>query len=129
MSLWSELCTKTKAKIAKKYFNVSNSGALVINNDLILSEKLKTGESTMSILEELGVFNIPEWALPYLVDGDNTGLEDGELMMVDEWVVNQFPDHNCLVFSTNDEVCEFSTNPAFGLPTSIIETTILGHRK
>ena len=30
-------------------------------------------------------YDIPTWALCYLINGDRTGLEDGEIAMINEW--------------------------------------------
>lgn len=39
----------------------------------------------MSAHEVIAV-DFPEWALPYLVDGIASGIEDGDLQLVGEWL-------------------------------------------
>lgn len=66
---------------------------------------------------------IPAWALPYLVNGDPTGLEGYEKEMVDDWyckndVEGVYPD----AMGSEDY---FSRHPAFGLPTQVVDCIVI----
>lgn len=65
-------------------------------------------------LKEIGQFDIPEWSLNYLVNGDSTSLTDEEVNMVDEFVKEHFP--NGYVMEVDDDNSnELNPYPAFGL--------------
>lgn len=63
-------------------------------------------------LKDLGEYNIPDWSLCYLENGDASGLSDEEVEMVDDFV-KKFP--NGYVMNINwDDYNEFDHYPAFG---------------
>ena len=69
----------------------------------------RLAESDMVVSDDF-----PSWALCYLINGDDSGLTDDEIAMVDSWVDNS----GCNVFSIsyfseNDK--HFSWSPEFGL--------------
>lgn len=43
-------------------------------------------KNTTQIPFEIHTYYVGAWALPYLVNGDDSGLEDGEQEQIDEWV-------------------------------------------
>lgn len=65
--------------------------------------------------ELLWKLNIPDYALSYLVDGDDSGLQDEELKEIDEWESRM----NVYRIDPTNEKDEFNINPAFGKPCSI----------
>jgi hypothetical protein len=54
--------------------------------------------------------NIPNWSLPYLVNGDSSGLEDDEVKMVDDW----HKKNNVEIVNPTDEQDGFTTDTEFG---------------
>lgn len=54
--------------------------------------------------------NIPDWSLPYLVNGDPSGLEDDDVKTVDEWVNK----NKVEIVNPTDEHDEFTRNAEFG---------------
>lgn len=70
---------------------------------------------------------IPTWALPYLVNGDTSGLEDSEIAMVDEWwqeSADALPDGAHLTFDySGDEY--FAWNTAFGLAATVEDCVLI----
>ena len=67
--------------------------------------------------------NLPVWALPYVVNADPSGLEEGEKRMVNRWWRSlQRPGLIVEVVPTNASF--FSHRPAFGLACEVVEATI-----
>lgn len=62
--------------------------------------------------EHVIVENMPEWALPYLVNGDTDGLTDEDLNAIDEWL-DDTGFHE--IVNVLDGTRGFSSHPAFGL--------------
>lgn len=82
----------------------------------------------MSKIETLGTYTIPAWALPYLINGDASGL-DGEEQQADEWTRDAFPDHDCLTFESEGSEY-FAPWSAFGpLGDTCVDVTVHGHPK
>lgn len=80
------------------------------------------------IIEE----QIPSWVICYFVNGDATGLEDGEIKMADKWlkdnkVVSVCPKHTVLPDGSCGDICEpyFSHCPAFGLPADVYDCDVI----
>lgn len=67
---------------------------------------------------------IPVWAMSYLINNDASGLEDGEIQQVDEFMACYYAMGHVII-GTPDENHYFSTCPAFGLPCDVFECTIL----
>lgn len=64
-------------------------------------------------LVHAGTYSIPERSLPYLVNGDPSGLDDEEIEMVDKFVKEHFP--NGFIQNIQwDDPTEFNRSPAFG---------------
>lgn len=64
-------------------------------------------------LMELGTYDIPQWALNYMVNGDAEGLKDEEIVLVDQFVEEHFPNGYLMQIDWND-TNEFNRFPAFG---------------
>lgn len=79
--------------------------------------------------------DVPTWALSAIYNGDMSGLDDEEEVMVSNWLkqweerAKKLGGH--VIYSTekddegNDITDEFSRNPAFGLACSTESTVIL----
>lgn len=63
--------------------------------------------------ENVTTHQIPEWAVPYIVNGDATSLTDEEQKIVDEFLDKNFPDGFVPVVNEDTKV-EFNISPAFG---------------
>ena len=76
-------------------------------------EQKESAEQKQAPLKDLGTYDIPEWAVNYLENGDMTNLSDEEVKMVDDFVRGQFP--NGFVMNIHwDNGNEFNPYPAFG---------------
>ena len=76
-------------------------------------EQKEAAEQKQAPLKDLGTYDIPEWAVNYLENGDITDLSDEEVNLVDEFVRKQFP--NGFVMNVDwDNVNELNSYPAFG---------------
>lgn len=73
--------------------------------------------------------NVPTYALPYLVNGDSSGMDDTDIAACDAWfdeciakLQSDYPGA-CIQFLTadGDETESFNPFPAFGLATSTLE--------
>lgn len=69
---------------------------------------------------------IPTWALCYIINGDSSGLEDGEIEMVDKFC-GDFPGavYSPKVNENYDMEPYFTSRPAFGLPCEVVDTEIV----
>lgn len=64
-------------------------------------------------LKDLGTYQIPQWALNYMVNGESDGLNDEEITSVDKFVKENFPNGYLMQIDWN-ETNEFNRFPAFG---------------
>lgn len=88
-------------------------------HNIVDSEKLtgeqgsKTASSNqMMPLKNLGTYDVPEWALYYLENGEDASLSEKDTSMVDDWV-KRFPNGYNMVVDWND-YNELDNHPAFG---------------
>ena len=65
-------------------------------------------------VEVIGVYEIPAWAVCYLVYGDKGGLSDEDVEMVDNFLKKENLTR-CGIDVVTEEYCEFNSCPAFGL--------------
>ena len=79
-------------------------------------------------------YSVGAWALPYLVNGDSSGLEDGEQEQIDEWLQSSTQtwrdaDDNKWVFShesvQTESHDEFGVDAITGLRGSVYEVELL----
>ena len=75
---------------------------------------------------EFSIEPIPTWALCYLINDDRSGLNDEEIAMIDKW----YTDNKVMSVTTateDDGECYpyFSRYPAFGLPTDVIDCSVM----
>ena len=69
---------------------------------------------------------IPTWALCYLINDDRSGLTEDEISMIDRW----YTSNKVVTITTaseDDGECQpyFSHYPAFGLPTEVIDCSVM----
>ena len=76
-------------------------------------EQKEAAEQKQAPLKDLGTYDIPEWAVNYLENGDKTNLSDDEVKMVDDFVRDQFP-YGFVMNVSWDNPNEFNAYPAFG---------------
>ena len=62
--------------------------------------------------EKLWKMNIPDYALPYLINNDDSGLEEEDIETILKWEQK----FNIKRIEPTDETNEFDLNPAFGEP-------------
>lgn len=66
--------------------------------------------------------DFPEWALPYLVNGDASGLEDSDLLLVGEWLQGMLEEgYSGLDYEVTEDRNEFCPHPEFGLACSTVK--------
>ena len=73
-----------------------------------------------SEMERRTVERIPVYALPYLINGDTSAIEDEEIQEIDDWQRRTGITHVCPPDS-DDEYGYFTTNPAFGKPCDVYD--------
>jgi len=80
----------------------------------------------MSQLQLIGTYNIPTYALSYLINGDSSGLNDPEVRIIDDWLI--LLDHESITYSCSDN-SDFFHQPAFGLACDCAITKVYGHAR
>lgn len=96
---------KVQEDLAKKLFREYNE---------MMRSKLCIG-SEYGNLKEIGTYDVPEWALCAMENGDFDGLTDEEERMAKDFLVEKFPEG----YVSNidwDNYKEFNFSPAFGEP-------------
>lgn len=79
-------------------------------------------------LEQLGRFSIPVWSLSALINDDDSGLNDDDEQVLNEWL-NDIT-HESLCFRlVDDSNGDFNPAPEFGLPCNTVEIDISGYAK
>ena len=70
-------------------------------------------EQKQGLEDNVAIHQVPEWAVPYIVNGDASGLSDEEQKIVDDFLDKNFPDG--FVPEVNEEnKVQFNVTPAFG---------------
>ena len=70
---------------------------------------------------------IPSYALPFLINGDDSGLESGDAHNIDEWLEqydvtgNEYMDISII---DNESEQYFTSLPAFGLPCNVMDCMV-----
>lgn len=75
---------------------------------------------------EYSVEKIPTWSLGYLINGDQTGLNEEEVQMIDNWV-RSWGVENVVPIEDEDGIENteyFSYYPLFGLATDVQDCRI-----
>jgi hypothetical protein len=71
------------------------------------------------------VIELPEWALPYLINGDDSGLSVVDKTIVESWIVREGLTNENYIISTDESEYYFSHLPAFGLPCMCSDARIV----
>ena len=74
----------------------------------------KEEQKTESKLKEIMSADIPVWAMPYLVNGDPTGMTDKQQAMVDKFIEKNLGGKAFVMDYDMENVKEFNNSPAFG---------------
>ena len=75
---------------------------------------------------EQTIERIPTWALCYINYGDPTALTDEEIALVDEWQNRNNVADVCTAYTEGEKPQPYFThNPAFGLPTEVMDCYII----
>ena len=105
---------KTVLQDVKKASGMINQHIDKVQLELDNAEKTDRTQTTQQQpLKEIGKFDIPEWSLNYLTNGDATNLSDEEIAMVDEFTRKNFPNGFVMDIDFNDST-ELDRYPAFG---------------
>lgn len=70
-------------------------------------------ETAHQVSDNYGSYDIPKWALPYIVNGDASGISDHEQELVDKFLEKNFPDGFIPEIEEGQDK-EFNLYPAFG---------------
>ena len=65
------------------------------------------------------LYDLPEWSLCYLINGDATGLEDEEIAMIDAWMERAGVAWVCPP-EEEDGGPHFDPRPVFGLGADVL---------
>lgn len=67
------------------------------------------------MLKYYDTYQIPEWAICYLANGDRDNLSDEDVKIIEDWYGKHFPNGCVFDFFKNDDNEPYFTNcPAFG---------------
>jgi hypothetical protein len=72
---------------------------------------------------------LPDYSLPYLINGDSSGLEEEDKTAIDQYM-NYYYDiaesyHGSVVINPLDMEAYFTWKPAFGLACNVVDTDII----
>lgn len=84
----------------------------------------------MKTIAEYNGLKVPSYALPYLVNGDDSGITPEDKHNIDLWYKDyegRLQEGESLIFAVEDNEQEqyFTWNPEFGLPCDVVDCTIL----
>lgn len=73
-------------------------------------------------MEKITTEKVPEYLLPYIFNGDATGLTDEEIEQWDEWERKNLPE-GYIPFCVDEDNYNpyFTSRPVVGLPTTVID--------
>ena len=103
---------KTVLQDVKKASGMINQHIDKVLMELDKAEEVKQ-ETTNQVSANYGSYDIPKWALPYIVNGDASGISDHEQELVDKFLVKNFPD-GFIPEIEEGEGKELNLYPAFG---------------
>ena len=103
---------KTTLVDVKKASSIITQKIDAIQLEINQEKSVKVNEE-QAPLKDLGTYEIPEWALNYLENGDATNLTDEEVTIIDKFTKEQFP--NGYIMNVDWENSnELNSYPAFG---------------
>ena len=83
----------------------------------------------MKQVSEYANLRIPSYALPYLVNGDASGLEDSDVKAIDRYMSQYYEEAKSVsghvIFSAGDGDSFFTRHPEFGLACDCVECSVL----
>ena len=79
-----------------------------------VAQEKKEEQKTESKLKEIMTADIPVWAMPYLVNGDPTGMTDKQQAMVDKFIEKNLGGKAFIMDYDIENVKAFNNSPAFG---------------
>ena len=103
---------KTTLLDVKKSASMINQRVDAIQLKIDNKEEVQQGQGQQEV-RELGSYDIPKWALPYIFNGDSSNLNDEEQKLVDDFLDKNFADGYIPELVEGSEK-EFNVIPAFG---------------
>lgn len=79
----------------------------------------------MQTIEKFTV-KLPEWSLPYLINGDETGLMEGEIQLIQGWwsgLTVVYPEGSIILNPSGEHY--FTRYPIFGLACECVDCDVL----
>ena len=70
--------------------------------------------------DDLIEFEIPNWALSALINGDDSGLDDSESQAIDDFQAHVIESHGVGHWSVNNEYSEFARDEVTGLRANCV---------
>ena len=103
---------KTVLQDVKKASGMINQHIDKVQMELDKAEEVKQ-ETDNQVSANYGSYDIPKWALPYIVNGDASGISDHEQELVDKFLDKNFPDGFIPEIEEGHDK-ELNLYPAFG---------------
>ena len=72
-------------------------------------------------MEHLIISNIPQWAVCYIVYGDDSGLSENDIALVHNYMKSLYDEGIRLTEMVDDSECEFCSCPEFGEPCAVVD--------
>lgn len=82
--------------------------------ETVAAKSAPSAKETYQNLEEIGTYDIPEWSLSYLQNGDADGLDDEEIELVDKFVKEKMQGKAFIMVVDWDNPKDFNNMPEFG---------------
>jgi hypothetical protein len=75
------------------------------------------------------IVKMPDYALPYLINGDDSGLNESDKIAIDNYMTQFYAElsdiNDQIIFDYDSELESYFTwNPAFGLTCNVVDFTI-----
>jgi antirestriction protein ArdC len=103
---------KTVLQDVKKASGMINQHIDKVQMELDKAKEVKQ-ETANQVSDNYGSYDIPKWALPYIMNGDASGISDHEQELVDKFLEKNFPD-GFIPEVEGGEGKELNRYPAFG---------------
>ena len=103
---------KTVLQDVKKASGMINQHIDKVQMELDKAKEVKQ-ETANQVSDNYGSYDIPKWALPYIMNGDASGISDHEQELVDKFLEKNFPD-GFIPEGEEGEGKELNRYPAFG---------------
>ena len=103
---------KTVLQDVKKASGMINQHIDKVQLELDKAQDVKQ-ETANQVTANYGSYDIPKWALPYIINGDASGISDQEQELVDKFLEKNFPDGFIPEVEEGQDK-ELNRYPAFG---------------